>query len=182
LLPWHARCFRGASRCLEKEAKETIMHTTTTARALGFAGCILLLACGGSSSGGGTSSGSGSGSSGTCDDVNGTWTGSAQVDASACGEGSYTDTGSLVLTQSTGSCSVAVSYYSYGSMNGTVSGSTLTFSGSYPKFNGTVTLDNVQVSVSSDLTTIAGTVPWSYKGSTKTCSGTTKITGTKSGT
>jgi len=164
------------------------MNLITCTRALAFAGGVALMACGGGSSGGGgggSSSGGGgsSGGSGTsgasCDNLDGTWTGSAQVDASACGKGTYTDTGSLIITQATGSCSVTIAYYSYGSMDGTVSGSTLSFSGSYPKFGGTISIDNQSVTLSADQTTLSGTVAWSYQGGSMTCSGTTAISGTK---
>jgi hypothetical protein len=136
------------------------------------------MACGG---GGGGSSGGTTGAS-SCDNLDGTWTGSAQVDASACGQGTYTDTGALVITQAAGSCSVTIAYYSYGSMPGTVSGSTLTFSGSYPKSSGTVTIDDQSVTVSADQSTISGTVAWSYQGSSKSCSGSTAISGTRGST
>jgi len=150
------------------------MSVTTRATALGFAGCVLLLACGGNGSGGG-----GGGGGGTCDNIEGTWTGSAQVDASACGQGTYTESGPLVITQAAGSCSISVAYYSYGSMSGSVSGSDVTFSGSYPKFSGTVTLDQVNLVVSTDQTTISGTITWTYKGGALTCGGSTAISGTK---
>lgn len=165
------------------------MYVTKSVGVLGFAGCVLLLACAGNSSGGngggssgGGSSGSSSGSSATCDNINGTWAGSDNVDASSCGQGTYSDSGSMVITQAAGSCSLSISYYDLGTWPGSVSGSSLTFSGSYPKDNGTVTLDNVDLTISQDLTTISGTITWSYTGPTKSCSGSTTISGTKSQT
>jgi len=41
------------------------------------------------------------------------------------------------------------------------------------------TLDNVDLTVSQDLSTISGTITWSYQGASKTCSGSTTITGTR---
>jgi hypothetical protein len=55
---------------------------------------------------------------------------------------------------------------------GTVSGSNVSWTGSYPSASGTVTINSVNASLSDDLTTLTGSFDWTYSGNTH-CTGTT---------
>ena len=67
---------------------------------------------------------------------------------------------------------------------GTIKGSALSWSGSFPERGGTTTYNSVNLAVGADCTTLAGTTNWTYVQSapaTFSCTGITTLSGTKNG-
>ncbi|MBK6900834.1 MAG: hypothetical protein IPH09_16815 [bacterium] len=88
---------------------------------------------------------------------------------------SYSDLAvTFTIVQAAGSCDFALqnSLIPGTVFSGTVSGTDVTWSGSYPLASGTVTIDSVDATLSADLTSLTGSFDWSYAGSTE-CTGTT---------
>ena len=69
--------------------------------------------------------------------------------------------------------------------SGTIKGSALTWSGSFPERGGTTTYNSVNLTVGADCTTLSGTTNWTYvqdpAAATFSCTGTTTLSGTKNG-
>lgn len=78
------------------------------------------------------------------------------------------------IVQAAGSCDFTMqsSLIQGSTFYGTVSGSDVTWTGSYPSASGTVTIEGVDATLSADLTTLTGSFDWSYAGYTQ-CIGTT---------
>jgi hypothetical protein len=145
------------------------MRTIAKLQVLGVVSA-LLAACGGGSSG--------SESSGTCANIAGTWDSSETVDGSACGSGIFTQQRAYTITQTGCAISVTVSGATF---TGTISGSHLSWSGSYPEDGGTTTITGMNLTLSSDEGTASGTASWTWSGSGTTCAGTTQVTATRRG-
>ncbi len=142
-----------------------------------FLAAAALAACGGRGGGGG---GGGSCTAGTtCVNVAGTWTTTEMVDATACGNGNYTDYGTYTVTQSGSSCNLTVTDATGNSFSGAINGSQVCWSGSYPTSGGTTTIRSLMLSVSGD--SLSGTASWTWTDGSTTCSGTTRTTGVRSG-
>jgi hypothetical protein len=81
----------------------------------------------------------------------------------------------FTIVQAAGSCDFTLqsSLVPVGSIfSGTVSGSNISWTGSYPSASGTVTINSVNAALSADLTTLTGSFTWTYAGNTN-CIGTT---------
>lgn len=135
---------------------------------------LLLLATGSLLACGGSDDDDNDGGSSTPGNFAGTWSISEVVDASDCGEGIYTTTYSITVTQSGSSISVVTPV---GTFSGTVSGNSLSWTGSYPEDGGTTTIDSLTGNLSGS--TISGTSSWSWTDGAFSCSGTTTWTGTR---
>ena len=131
----------------------------------------------------GTGGGGGGGSAPTptpttCDNVAGTWNTTEVVDATDCGEGIYTENNTYTVTQD--GCNITVS--SRGTtVNGTVNGSVINWTGSYQEDGGTV-IDTVSITITGD--NLSGSSQWTWTDNTDptdTCSGTTQVSGTRTG-
>jgi hypothetical protein len=125
----------------------------------------------------GTGGGDGGGDSPiqTCVDVSGTWNTTELEDATGCGEGTYTNYNEFTITQS--GCNISVDAGVYGTHSGTVNGSQITYTGSYPEEGGTTTI-NVNLTISGN--SLNGSATWTWSDGTYSCSGSTQITGTRS--
>ncbi|RLA96946.1 MAG: hypothetical protein DRG83_16685 [Deltaproteobacteria bacterium] len=115
--------------------------------------------------------GTGSVYSQSCSNVAGTWYVDAYVDATNCGEGIYYDTGVYYVTQN--GCNISVEAEE-GTFYGTVTGNTMTWTGSYPSEGGTVTSTITLVATGDYLT---GSESWTWSGFGERCSGTSDIEG-----
>jgi hypothetical protein len=82
----------------------------------------------------------------------------------------------FTIVQAAGSCSFTLqnSLVAGTTFPGTVSGSKISWTGSYPSASGTVTINSVDATLSSDLRTISGSFAWTYAGNTH-CTGTTSF-------
>ena len=109
----------------------------------------------------------------TCVDVSGTWNTTELVNGTDCGDGTYTNYNEFTVTQS--GCNITVDAGAYGTHSGTVNGSQITYTGSYPEEGGTTTI-NVNLTVSGN--SLSGSSTWTWRNGTS-CSGTTQISGTK---
>ncbi len=80
----------------------------------------------------------------------------------------------FTIVQAAGSCDFTLqsSLVQGTTFPGTVSGSNVAWTGSYPSASGTVTINSVDATLSEDLTTITGSFAWTYAGNTN-CAGTT---------
>jgi hypothetical protein len=78
------------------------------------------------------------------------------------------------IVQAAGSCDFTLqsSRISGKTFSGTVSGSNISWTGSYPSASGTVTFTGVNAVLSANLDTLSGSFNWSYAGNTS-CTGTT---------
>ena len=126
--------------------------------AVGFA-AFLLTSCGDS----------------TGPEVSGLWTITEIVNAADCGDGIYTDTYTMTITQSGNDITVLVSGLAF---TGTLEGNRLRWSGSYPEEGGIITA-NVDLTISDDGNSLSGSSSWTYTDGLFSCSGTTQVSGVK---
>jgi hypothetical protein len=145
------------------------MRTIAKLQVLGILSAFLV-GCGGGSDG--------SGSSGTCANIAGTWDSSETVDGSACGEGTFTQQQTYTITQTGCAITIAVPGTTF---TGTVSGSHLSWTGSFPSDGGTTTITGMNLTLASDQGSATGTASWTWSGSGTSCPGTTQVTATKRG-
>lgn len=97
------------------------------------------------------------------------------VDSGPCP--GYTDLAlTFTIVQAAGSCDFTLqnSLVTGHTFQGTVSGSDVSWTGSYPSASGTVTIDSVDAQLSADLTALTGSFTWTYAGNTS-CTGTTSF-------
>jgi hypothetical protein len=90
---------------------------------------------------------------------------------------SYSNLGvTFTIVQAAGSCAFTLqsSLVAGTTFPGTVSGSDVSWTGSYPSASGTVTINSVNAVLSADLRTITGSFAWTYAGNTH-CTGTTSF-------
>jgi hypothetical protein len=137
-----------------------------------------LAACGGGGDGDDGDGGSGGGGS---VDVSGTWTITETMGSNTCGDpvgASFFYT----LTATLSGNSLTVQVQDGRVFNGTVDGDRVQWSGSYAEDGGTTTIDELNVTVSSDGNSLSGSNAWSWAGGGGTCSGTTSVSGTRTAT
>jgi hypothetical protein len=113
---------------------------------------------------------------GTCVDVSGTWNTTEVDDATGCGEGFTTHDEEYTITQS--GCNITIDGGLFGTASGTVNGSQITYTGSFPDEGGTTT-GTVNLTISGN--SLNGSANWTWSDGTSSCSGTTQISGTRSG-
>jgi hypothetical protein len=109
---------------------------------------------------------------------NSSYVGTENVSISSGACPSYTDLSvTFTVVQAAGSCDFTLqsSRVPVGTtFPGTVSGSNLSWTGSYPSASGTVTITGVNAALSTDLRTITGSFTWTYAGNAN-CTGTTSF-------
>lgn len=133
---------------------------------------LTLHGCGGGSSGGG---GGDAELKEPIGDISGSWAVSERVDARNCLEGIYTDTYTLTLSQSGNSVRASTAA---GNFTGTLSGKTLSWSGSFPEDGGT-TQASVKMSIAGSCQRATGSSSWKWSDGVDSCSGTTTIEATR---
>jgi hypothetical protein len=111
-----------------------------------------------------------------CVHVAGTWNVTEVSDETNCGGGSA-ETESNIYTITQNGCSIEVTDEGRRTYTGTVSGSTITWSGSFPEEGGTTTIQQMTLTVSGD--NISGSCFWTWTDGIESCSGTTQISGTR---
>jgi len=143
---------------------------------LAFLFSLTLAACGGGGGGGG-------GMSPPAANISGTWSMSDTSGANNCGDPTGVTTyWTGVVSHTAGSNSFTLTTTINGSnrsYTGTISGSTITISGSYPDVGGTTTtsFSGTLISTANPMT-FSGTSSWSWTNGATTCSGTAATTGT----
>ncbi len=137
--------------------------------------CIGFLAgCGGS----GGSDGPGATNTPAQVDIAGIWQVEETVNGN-CGSTDYPYSGTLAYTVTQQNSSVTIRNNLEGTvMQGTLSGYTLTFNGTTPDGDGSITI-SFTGQCSQDGLSFQGTGQWTYAEPGYTCNGTTQITGTK---
>ena len=127
---------------------------------------VTLTAC--TSGGGGTSA--------TTADASGVWLITDTSGSNTCGDPvGVVNTYTLTITQSGTTLTVSDGTNIY---TGSISGHTISWSGSYPESGGTVTITNLSLTLSQDELSVSGTVSWSWSdGFGFTCTGSSNISG-----
>ncbi|XPS90037.1 uncharacterized protein Dvar_80560 [Desulfosarcina variabilis str. Montpellier] len=111
-------------------------------------------------------------------DVAGTWQVTDINDETDCGEGINTVEYTIYITQN--GEQITVDKDPEGTFTGTLSGNTITWSGSYPEDGGTTTILSMTVDVSDDGNTFTSQSSWSWTDGIDSCSGTSQGEGVKS--
>lgn len=111
-------------------------------------------------------------------DISGKWSITEKSDETKCGGGIVTTKYTVTVTQSD---NILIVTTPAGKFNGTISGNTISWTGSFPEDGGTTTIDSMTLTVSSTGKSISGTSSWTWTNGngTFTCSGTSQISGTK---
>jgi hypothetical protein len=109
-----------------------------------------------------------------CEDVDGVWDLTLEIDGTDCGEGSYTDYVTISFLQD--GCDLVVPFDDTISLYGTINGNQITLSGSYPEDNGT-TSTNINFTVSGN--NITGSSYWTWSDGYESCSWSEQISGTR---
>lgn len=116
-------------------------------------------------------------SSTTPADFAGIWHIRETVDATNCGEGVYLDAWTAQVSQTGVSISILDS--AGDTYQGTVSGNTASWTGSFPDDGGTTTITSLTLTISGD--TISGSSTWTWTNGVDNCSGTTQIQAQRNG-
>lgn len=120
--------------------------------------------------------GSGPGLLAPTSDLTGTWSISETVDATACGEGIYDDDYTAAVVQNGNTLSVTIGGLVF---NGTISGSRVSWTGSFPEDGGTTTITSMTLTVDPAGDALSGSSTWRWTDGVDTCSGTTTVAGSK---
>lgn len=110
-------------------------------------------------------------------DVEGTWQVTDINDETDCGEGINTVQYTIDITQN--GERITVYKDPEGTFTGTLSGNTITWSGSYPEDGGTTTISSMTVNVSDDGNRFTSQSSWSWTDGIDSCSGTSQGEGVK---
>jgi hypothetical protein len=114
-----------------------------------------------------------SGSNGPSGSAAGAWTITETVGPNTC-EDSGTFSYTITITQNGNSITVATPV---GTFSGTIGGSTVSWTGSYPDAGGTTTITSLTATVSGN--TLSGSTQWTWTDGDFTCGGSSTFTGTK---
>ncbi len=135
-------------------------------------GLLVLSACGGGGGGGG-----GGGNTTPIGVITGLWTVSETSDESACG-GSSAAFSSYALNATNQSGNSLTVTNPSGTFTGNISGSTLTWNGSYPEDGGTTTA-SMTATLDASCNSLSGSATWSWTNGASSCSGTSTFTATR---
>jgi len=136
----------------------------------------LLTACGGGDSGGNTGGGSGSSSGGgsgtTFDppiaDLTGDWNVTEGGTSDCPGEATYTSQYRVSVSQDRNSLTVVAPA---GTFSGTISGSSLSWKGSYQEDGGTTEITSMSLTVAADAAHFSGSANWKWSNGAINCTG-----------
>ena len=128
---------------------------------------LTLGGCGGGGGGGGTDD--------PIADITGTWDITETLGSNTCDDFGTT-TYTLTATLSGNDVTVVTPV---GTFTGTLDGDQLEWSGRYPEDGGTVTITDMDITVSADGNTLSGTTRWSWTDGSFSCSGTTNVSGVR---
>ena len=136
-----------------------------------FVALLVIFACGSGGGGGGDGGGELVTPS---TDITGSWSIQEVIDDTDCGGTGDTDSYTAEVVQSGNTLTVTIEGEVF---TGTISGSTVSWTGSYPDDGGTTTITSLELTVSSGGTSLTGTASWTFTNGVS-CSGTTQVTGT----
>ena len=120
-----------------------------------------------------------------CVDAAGDWTVNAtdiiiQNPGNYCTGGGAQPPEQLTIAQTGCGITVSTTTPGVGPFNGTIDGSTISWSGSYPDEGGTATITNLNGTLTGDpATSVTGSNNWSWGDGVGSCSGTSTFTGVK---
>jgi hypothetical protein len=113
-----------------------------------------------------------------CDDASGTWTTTEVIDLSGCGWPDETELGDYTVTQT--DCSITVTDNNKAqSYTGTINGNRINWTGSWPEDEGGTTTASISLTLTGN--DLSGSATWTWREGVDSCSGTTQITGTRTG-
>ena len=107
--------------------------------------------------------------------ISGTWRITENVDERDCDEGFAIYEYDIEMTQNGNALTLVTPS---GTFYGTIDGNKVSWSGSYDEDGGTVTIESLSLTVSSDGKSLSGESSWSWSDGFDPCSGTTDFTGT----
>jgi subtilisin family serine protease len=111
-------------------------------------------------------------------DVAGTWSITNTNNANTCGDPTgVPEAFNITVTQTGSSITVATDLPGVGPFSGTVTGNSVSWSGSYPEDGGTTTITSLTATVSGD--SMSGSSNWSWTDGVTACSGSDTFTGTR---
>jgi hypothetical protein len=108
-------------------------------------------------------------------DVSGTWQISEEVNDSECWGDDHTSYDNYQLSVTQSGNSITVTDQQNNQFTGTVSGNSLSWSGSFQQDGGTLTITSMSLTITGN--TITGTANWTWTNGIKTCSGSTRVNG-----
>ncbi len=111
-------------------------------------------------------------------DITSTWAFTEVADETDCDEGTNTYNYDVTIVQDGNQITVTMEGEEF---SGTISASTVKWSGSFPEDGGTTTIHSVSLSVTNDGQSLDGNMSWSWSDGTDSCSGTSELTADKIG-
>lgn len=109
--------------------------------------------------------------------LTGSWAVSEQVNATQCGEGTYSDSYAVAITQNGSSLSVTADGATY---TGSINGNSFNWSGSFGEDGGTTSV-NLSGSVAANGNSLSGSSNWTWSNGSESCGGTTTFSASRSG-
>jgi len=110
-------------------------------------------------------------------DVSGTWDITETMGSNSCDEVPGTiNTYEVTVTMSGNSVTVVTPV---GTFTGTIDGDQLEWTGSYPEDGGTTTIENMDLTVSVNGSSLSGATNWSWTNGNINCSGVTSVSGVR---
>jgi len=106
--------------------------------------------------------------------VSGVWSITETVNATACGEGTYTDTYNITVTQNGSDLTVSTPV---GVFDGQIDGNQLEWEGSYSEDGGIVEVD---LTLTVNGNSLTGSSTWTWSDGVASCAGTTSVSGVRS--
>lgn len=132
---------------------------------------VTLSACGGSGGGGDSDT------EAPIADVSGTWDITETMGSNDCGElPGETDNYEVTVTMNGNDVTVVTPV---GTFTGTLDGDQLEWTGSYPEDGGTTTITSMDLTVSSNGSSLSGTTRWRWTDGNTSCSGRTSVVGVR---
>jgi hypothetical protein len=108
----------------------------------------------------------------------GTWSITTTNNANTCGDPTgVPESFNITVTQTGSSITVVTDLPGVGPFSGTVSGNSVSWSGSYPESGGTTTITSLTATVSGN--SLSGSSNWSWTDGIDSCSGSDTFTGTR---
>ena len=152
---------------MKKKVKQEIIRRQPLVIVIGAMALFFLVGCGG---GGGGNNDDRGGEPTSPANIQGLWSVTEKVDATACGEGVYTTERTYSVSQTNSTISISILGHAF---SGSVDGNRVSWSGSSTE-NGETFFMRFSGKVSGDA--MSGTARWDWSDSASSCSGTTTIT------
>ncbi len=139
---------------------------------------LALAGCGGGGGGGGDAGGSSTTPVSTsCVNAAGDWSTQETVNGTDCGTGVFDEYFNYTVSQN--SCAITVVDDVGNPFIGNISGDGISWTGSFPKDGGTITITDMSLTIAPNGGSLSGPASWTWSDGTRSCSGVTNIAGTR---